>query len=106
MLRQQSAQVAKFMLLLEDAITRQIDRVVVLPLHGASLTWESVDAAISFIETYNQMDKVVKPLARFEIQIRYNNGDSIKGEFVDKDGAAAFLRTYQSPLRPAPDTTV
>jgi hypothetical protein len=106
LLRQQSAQVAEFMLLLEEAITRQIDRVVVLPLHGASFTWESVEAAISFIETYNETDEAVKPIARFEIQIRYNNGDSIKGEFVDKDGAAAFLRTYQSPLRPAPDTTV
>jgi hypothetical protein len=104
LLRRQSAQVAEFMFLLEEAITRQIDRVVVLPLHGASLTWESVDAAISFIETYNEKDEAVKPLAKFEIQIRYNNGDSIKGEFVDKDGAAAFLRTYQSPLRPATDT--
>jgi hypothetical protein len=105
LLRQQSAQVAEFMLLLEEAVTRQIDRVVVLPLHGASLTWESVDAAISFIETYIETDEAIKPLAKFEIQIRYNNGDSIKGEFVDKDGAAAFLRTYQSPLRPATDTT-
>jgi hypothetical protein len=64
-----------------------------------------VDAAISFIETYNETDEAVKTIARFEIQIRYNNGDSIKGEFIDKDGAAAFLRTYQSPLRPAPNTT-
>ena len=47
----------------------------------------------------------LKPVAKYEIQIRYNNGDSIKGEFVEKEGAVAFLRTYQPLLRPCPDTT-
>ena len=105
LLRRQNSQVAEFRRLLEEAITRQINRVVVLPLHGTPLTWESVDAAISFIETYSETDASIKPIAKYEIQIRYNNGDSIKGEFVDKAGAVAFLRAYQPPLRPSPDTT-
>ena len=106
LLRRQDSQVTEFMRSLEEAITRQINRVVVLPLHGAPFTWESVDAAISFIEAYDETDAAAKPIAKFEIQIRYNNNDAIKGEFVDKDGAVAFLRTYQPPLRPSTDATV
>ena len=103
LLREQETQVVEFMHHLEEAITRQIGRILVLPLHGAPFTWETVDAAIAFVEGYSETDASPKPVAKYEIQIRYNNGDSIKGEFVDRDGAVAFLRTYQPPLRPAPD---
>ena len=65
----------------------QINRVVVLPLHGTPFTWETVDAAIGFIEAYSETDPVPKPVARYEIQIRYDNNDSIRGEFVEKEGA-------------------
>ena len=67
LLRRQNAQVAEFRRLLEEAITRQINRVVVPLLHGAPCTWESVDAAISFIETYGETNAAVKPIAKYEI---------------------------------------
>ena len=89
---------------LEEAITRQINRIIVLPLHGTPFTWETVDSAITFVEDYLETDALPKPVAKYEIQIRYNNADSIKGEFVDKKGAVAFLFTYQPPLRPVPGT--
>ena len=101
LLRRQAAQVAEFMRSLEEAIKRQINRVVVLPLHGTPFTWETVDAAIGFIEAYSETDHAPKPVAKYEIQIRYDNNDSMRGEFVDKEGAVAFLRTYLPPLRPA-----
>ena len=103
LLREQQTQVAEFMHHLEEAIIRQINRIIVLPLHGSPITWETIDAAISFVEGYSETNSSLIPVARYEVQIRYNNGDSIKGEFVDKQGVVAFLRTYQSPLRSAPD---
>ena len=103
LLREQQTQVAEFMHHLEEAIIRQINRIIVLPLHGSPITWETIDAAISFVEGYSETNSSPIPVARYEVQIRYNNGDSIKGEFVDKQGVVAFLRTYQPPLRPAPD---
>ncbi len=105
LLQEQSDQVTEFIRLLSESITRQVNRVIVLPLHGGSVAWDTVDSAINFIESYNETDIIVKPVARYEIQIRYNNGDSIKGEFVNKEGAVSFLRTYQPPLRPAPDAS-
>ncbi len=101
LIKNQTAQISSFMEALELAITRQVDRVVVLPLHGTSFTWETVDAALSFIANYDEPDSANKPLAKYEIQIQFNNGDSIKGEFLDAERAIAFLRTYQPPLRPA-----
>jgi hypothetical protein len=100
LLKSQKAQVNEFMQSLELAVTRTIKAVVVLPLHGAPFAWESVDAAIRFIEGYAEQDAAPKPVAKYEIQIRYNNGDSIRGEFVAKEGALTFLRSYQPPLRP------
>ena len=106
LLQSQRTQVNEFIRHLKEAITRQINRIVILPLHGTPFTWDSVDAAIMFIEGYSETDASLKPVAKYEIQIRYNNGDSIKGEFVDKAGAVSFLRTYQPPLRPAPGAAI
>ena len=43
-------------------------------------------------------DAVGKSFAKFEIQIRYNNGDNTKGEFKDKVIATNFLRTLPSVI--------
>ena len=32
---------------------------------------------------------------RYEVEVRYSNGDNIKGEFEDKGNAIKFLNTYQ-----------
>ena len=34
------------------------------------------------------------PVERYEIQIRYTNGDQIDGKFTDKLAAIKFLRGY------------
>ena len=34
---------------------------------------------------------------RYEIQVRYNNGNLIEGRFKDKASAIEFLRGYQPP---------
>ena len=39
----------------------------------------------------------VHPITRYEVEIRYNNGDTIKGQFIDKEGAIEFLQSYQRP---------
>ena len=98
LLKGQSVQVTGFIRALELTITRQVDRVVVLPLHGSPYTWESVDAAVAFIAGYDETDSGLKPVAKYEIQVRYNNGDSVKGDFVDKASAVSFLRSYLPPL--------
>ncbi len=57
-----------------------------------------LDDAIKFIDEYKD-DGRKKPIDRYEIEVRYNNGDSIQGNFKDKSTAIEFLKTYQ-PVRP------
>ena len=41
----------------------------------------------------------VSGFERFEVQIRFNNGDEVTGRFHDKDSAIEFLSNYQ-PVNP------
>lgn len=93
--------VAQFVRSLEASLIRQIEFIHVLPLHGKAHDLPSVKDAISFIEAYNEQGSL-QPIVKYEIQIRFNNKDSIEGRFADKDTAIEFLRSYQPPdIRPA-----
>jgi hypothetical protein len=93
-------EVQGFMSALRRAVTRQIELVRVIPLHGTTFEWKEVEEAIAFIESYDE-DGGPKPIVKYEVEIRYNNGDRIDGQFADKEGAIQFLRAYQpSVLRP------
>ena len=91
-----STEVKQFIESLEKAVNRHIIRVIILPLHGSSLKCNSIDQAIKFIEEYNE-DDGEKPIVKYEIEIRYNNQDLIKGEFTTKEEAVRFLHSYQPP---------
>lgn len=53
--------------------------------------------AIRFIEGYAG-DGSTMPVERYEIDVRYNNGDVVRGQFRDKSAAIEFLRGYQPVL--------
>jgi hypothetical protein len=84
----------------EAAITRYIVLVRVLPLHGNPKELDTVGKAIDFIASYARKASV-SGFMKYEIEIRYNNGDKIVAEFKDKDVAIKFLRANEEPYRPA-----
>jgi hypothetical protein len=95
------AEVDQFLQALEVAVLRQVHSVRILPLHGTEYIWETVQDAIGFVQQYDELGNQ-QPLVKYEIHIRYNNGDSIDGRFADKESAIAFLSTYQPlPVQPA-----
>jgi hypothetical protein len=59
----------------------------------------SVDEAISFIESYIT-NSTVQQFAKFEIEVRFNNGDRIEATFRSKADAVRFLNNYRSPFEP------
>lgn len=93
----QKADVARFMDALEKVVSRRVDRIIVLPLHGTKVEHPTVDEAIRFIEAYKEKS-AERPIERYEIQVRYNNDDSIRGTFRDKTDAISFLRTYKPAI--------
>jgi hypothetical protein len=93
--------VREFIAALERAVTRSIVHVTVLPLHGRAVECTSVCEAIRTIEQHDEAGECL-PVVKYEIVIRYGNGDKITAEFVAKEGAIEFLRNYAPPdVRPA-----
>lgn len=82
-----------FLQSLKLSITRRITLVRVLPLHGAAAELASIEQAIAFIENYDQGAGPIS-FVRYEVEVRFSNGDRITGEFADKDSAIRFLRPF------------
>jgi hypothetical protein len=94
LLKANQAEVDDFMRSLEIVVSRQIERIIILTLHGSAHEATTVTDAITFVQGYGGTSAKL-PLERFEIQVRYNNGDRIEATFKDKEAAIAFLRTYR-----------
>jgi hypothetical protein len=86
--------VTAFIASLTAAVSRQIERIVILPLHGMARDLGTIEEAINFVENYAEGANV-KTFARYEIHVHYNNGNRVQGTFSDKASAIDFLRTYQ-----------
>lgn len=94
LLRLNQGDVRHFMKSLEDVVLRQIERIIIVPLHGHAHQVATVPEAISFIEGYLDAAGAGLPVVRYEIEVRYNNGNVIEGKFGDKESAIEFLQTY------------
>ena len=83
-----------FMGSLSAAVVRTIQTIIVLPLHGTVSKASSIDEAVALLEAY---DEALAPSSfeRYEIHIRFNNGNEIVGKFNDKTSAIDFLRMHQ-----------
>lgn len=81
---------------LEKAVSRFIESISVLPLHGVSSTLTTVKEAIDFIESYQNGNGSLSVL-KYEIVVRYNNKDKVEGMFNSKESAIEFLESYAAP---------
>lgn len=95
-----AANVAEFSGRLAVSIAREVEAIVVLPLHGRETLINSVEQAIAYIEGYDEVIQAL-PVVNYIIEVRYNTGDRIEGKFVTKVAAIEFLRGYLPPPIPA-----
>lgn len=94
LVKMQSKDVQSFVDALEKSVVRRITSVRILPLHGSASELSSVQKAIDFIEKYDEKNGS-KTVVKYEVEIKYNNKDNIKGEFADKKDAIKFLENYK-----------
>jgi hypothetical protein len=87
--------VEEFMGHLERAVQRQFKSIRVIPLHGEAKDCGTVEDAIQFVTTYDEA-AAHGPVVKYEVQIRYNNGDKIDAEFQDKATTLDLLKAYES----------
>jgi hypothetical protein len=66
--------------------------ITVLVLHGQRQQIASIAQAIDYLQSYEDSRPSAAPVAQYEIDVRYNNGDMIHGIFQSKDAAIEFLR--------------
>ncbi|HEY7426481.1 MAG TPA: hypothetical protein VH682_19765 [Gemmataceae bacterium] len=77
---------------LDASLSRRIVGITVLVLHGQPQQIVTVAEAIDYLQSYEDTQPSRAPAARYEIDVRYNNGDVIHGIFQAKDAAISFLR--------------
>ncbi len=93
LLKLNNKSVDEFLSSLSDSVSRFIERIIILPLHGQESVSSSVNKAIDFLKKYSE-DKPKLPLSKYEIIIKYNTGDRIEASFKDKNDSIKFLETY------------
>ncbi|MES2387821.1 MAG: DNA methylase [Bacteroidota bacterium] len=91
MVRLNKAAVDSFFATLRSSINRQVDQILILPLHGQQSQLNTVTDAISFLLSYSDKNAEL-PILKYEIIIKYNNGDRIEGTFHERENAIQFLR--------------
>lgn len=81
----------QFFTSLEATLDRQIEQIILVPLHGKQNEFGSIEEAITFVNSYR--DDVLHDggFRKYEIIVRYNNGDKVEASFKDKDKAIGFL---------------
>ncbi len=85
--------VNEFFISLSESVSRFIERVIILPLHGQESSSTNITEAIDFINKYSE-EKPKQLLIKYEIIIKYNTADRIEASFKDKNNAIKFLKTY------------
>lgn len=77
---------------LQATLDRQIDRIILIPLHGQQNEFVTVTDAIAYVTSYSENKLHEGGFKKYEIIVRYNNDDKIDASFQNKEKAIAFLR--------------
>lgn len=78
---------------LEQVVVRQIERIVLFPLHGSISQFSTLQEAVESIRTY-QTPQEVPPFMRWEVSLRFTNGDRIDASFGAAQDAVDFLNSF------------
>ncbi len=82
---------------LTSALERRVVAVRVWALFSKVSEFPSAEEAINALANIDVNDSGLE-FAKFEIQLRFGNGDKIEGEFREKETAIGFLRKYASSV--------
>ncbi len=61
-------------------------------IHPMIHEWSDPSSAIAFLESEKQ-NNALRQFFRYEVEVRFLNGDKVQGCFQTKDGAIEFLGT-------------
>ncbi|MEH2313926.1 MAG: hypothetical protein V7K35_21575 [Nostoc sp.] len=90
LMRVSQEEVDRFMETLRNCLERYISNIVLIPLFGKRYEFDSIDDAISGLDTLN-IDSPVGEFEKFEVIVDYNNSDTIRATFQNKNLLTDFL---------------
>jgi hypothetical protein len=82
--------ITEFFSALERRLDRMIERIVVIPTFGNEYAFESMDQALRFLDGFDETNKDGS-FQRYEVIVRFSNGDEIKGSFNSKERTKEFM---------------
>ncbi|MBN3896449.1 MAG: hypothetical protein HWQ41_14640 [Nostoc sp. NOS(2021)] len=94
LMRVSQEEVDRFMETLRNCLERYISNIVVIPLFGKRYEFDSIDDAISGLDTL-KIDSPVGEFEKFEVIVDYNNSDTIRATFQNKNLLTDFLRKLE-----------
>ena len=77
----------------KKSLDQQVTQIIVVPIHGKGQILLSVDDAVEFIQNYNEDSKA--PILRYEITIKYTNGNELTMKCGNKLEVIQFLNEYR-----------
>ena len=80
---------------LRHSLDRCIQHVFVLTLSGSSRKFDSIEEAVDFVSGYDELVSVSN-FVRYELNVRYSNGDEVRGTFREKERCIAFLWSFDT----------
>ncbi len=63
---------------------------MILALSGQEQVFESLSEAERFVHEFRP-EKILGTFRKYEVIVKFSNGDKIEGSFVDKEGLKKFL---------------
>ena len=93
LLQTEKAQIDRFFQELRRSLSRRVVGITVSVLHGQPREVPSIQDAIEYIERY-RVNGASQPILKYELHVRYNNGDVIHAVFDGKMEAVNFLKTF------------
>ena len=95
LLKLRADQFTSFFDSLRISLNRRVEHIVVLTLSGASRSFGSIADAVIFVSGNDELAPA-SGFVRYEIDVRYSNGDEVRGLFGEKDAALEFLRSFRN----------
>ena len=85
---------APFLTALEASLSRGVQGIMVVVLHGQPQHLATAAEAIAYLQGYPDAAGCAAPASKYEVHIRYNTGDVIDALFQRKEDAVQFLQSF------------
>ncbi|MDD2723700.1 MAG: hypothetical protein PHH59_06725 [Methylovulum sp.] len=82
---------------LQATLDRQIEQIILIPLHGQQNHFDTISDAISFVSNYQEDAFRDGSFRKYEIIVRYSNGDKIEAFFQNKKKVIDFINYIAEP---------